>query len=164
LSIAILHLIHGFIGMGKTTFAKALADGRKCTRFNADEMMIGMYGQNPPANNYRERENKIKGVAWQLTQRLLKMGQEVVLDFGFWQRAERDQLRAWCKANQHELRLYNVTCPIEVAKQRTLERTKKMPEHALFIDEAAFDELLKKFEPINSNEEDSILVNTHYPN
>jgi predicted kinase len=45
-----VHLIHGYLGTGKTTRAKKLAEEVKGVRFNPDEWMVRLYGDDPPTD------------------------------------------------------------------------------------------------------------------
>ena len=49
---------------------------------------------------------------------------------------------------------------LEIAKQRTLQRTQTMPMDALVIDENAFDTLQQYFEPIDPNVEECVAIDT----
>ena len=49
-----LHLIHGFVGAGKTTFAKKLEHFLPAVRFTHDEWMSKLYGENPPLEHFNE--------------------------------------------------------------------------------------------------------------
>jgi predicted kinase len=43
-----VHLIHGYLGTGKTTLAKQLAEEVNGVRFNSDEWMVRLHGEDPP--------------------------------------------------------------------------------------------------------------------
>ena len=155
-----IHLIHGYIGSGKTTFAKKLEHDIKCIRFTVDEWMISLYGDNPPANSFRQNEDRIKNLIWQVAQQLLTIGQDVIIDSGVWKKADRDEWRLRAKNLEVNLKLYEVSCSLSVAKSRTLKRTEDMPDGTLVIDEDAFDTLLTHFEKIDHLVEDCIVIKT----
>ena len=155
-----LHLIHGYIGAGKTSFAKKLEHELNCVRFTSDEWVIALYGDNPPQDKFRDYEDRIKVLIWQVAKRILETGNDVILDLGVWKRSERDKWRAIAKEMSVGFKLYNVTCPLEIAKQRTLQRTHNMPAGALVIDENAFDTLQQYFEPIDPSVEECITIDT----
>lgn len=155
-----LHLIHGYIGVGKTSFAKKLERELNCVRFTTDEWMIALYGNNPQQDKFREYEDQIKALIWQVARRILETGNDVILDFGVWKRSERDGWHSKAKEMDVGFKLYNITCPLEIAKQRTLQRTHTMPQGALVIDANAFDILQKNFEPINPSIEECVTIDT----
>jgi predicted kinase len=49
---ATAHLLHGFVGAGKTTFARRLAAEKRALRFTHDEWVHRLYGPNPPADDF----------------------------------------------------------------------------------------------------------------
>jgi predicted kinase len=60
--MATIHLMHGFIGFGKTTIAEKLAKELPAVRLNNDEFMELLYGRNPPPELYQDYYNRIDGV------------------------------------------------------------------------------------------------------
>jgi hypothetical protein len=150
--MATLHVIHGFIGAGKSTFSKKLEKEITAIRFNNDEWMISLYGANPPKEYYQDYYNRIDQLIWELTAKLLKNNQDVILDIGFWKRSSRNHVRDFAKEHGAEVKLYQITCPDEIALQRVLKRTDELPDGALVIDENAYHELKKNFEPLQSDE------------
>ena len=47
------HLIHGYLGAGKTTFARQLERDIPAIRFSHDEWMVRLYGDDPPIERSR---------------------------------------------------------------------------------------------------------------
>ena len=88
-----VHLIHGYLGAGKTTFAKKLAEDVKGVRFNPDEWMARLYGEDPPAEQFAERLERVFALLDDQWVRVVRSGVDVVLDYGFWTRASRDDSR-----------------------------------------------------------------------
>jgi len=89
-----LMLTCGLPGAGKTTLAKRLSADRGALRLTKDEWMwaLGSSPWNAPTQARIERE------LWHLAQDVLRLGLSVVLDFGLWARAERDDLRSAARA------------------------------------------------------------------
>lgn len=148
-----LHLLCGFTGAGKTTVAKQLERDIPALRFSPDEWMVKLYGHNPPAQDFRDYHDRVVDLIWQHTLRLLDLGLDVVLDFGFWSRASRDAARARATAAGVPYRLYFLECSEEVMRRRVLNRSKELPADALWIDEAAFRLFKGRFEPLGEDEE-----------
>jgi predicted kinase len=48
------HLIHGYVGAGKTTFARRLEQELPAIRFSHDEWMTRLYGDDPPVDQFPE--------------------------------------------------------------------------------------------------------------
>ena len=159
--MATVHLIHGFVGTGKTTFSKTLESEINGVRFTVDEWMIALLGQNPPKEIFKEFDAKIKNLIWDIATKVLQTNTDVILDFGFWKRADRDCYRSLAQELGHDVKLYNLRCPENVNVQRVLQRTAVMNSGTLFIDEQAIAEFKNYYEPINSEHEESLLISIH---
>jgi predicted kinase len=57
--MATAHLIHGFLGVGKTTFARQLEQRIPAIRFSHDEWMARLYGDDPPVEHYAEFHRRV---------------------------------------------------------------------------------------------------------
>lgn len=84
-----LILTCGLPGSGKTTLAVLLAEERSAVRLTKDEWVWAL-GSSPWDRRLGER---VERQLWELAQQILSQGVSVVLDFGLWSRAERDELR-----------------------------------------------------------------------
>ena len=149
---ATAHLIHGFVGTGKTTYAIRLESELPALRFSLDDWIITLYGQDPPAEKFEDYSHRVSNLIWETASRLLTLGQDVILDFGFWSRASRDEARLRIQAIGAESILYCMTCADDVMKSRVLNRTHRMPEGALYIDENAINIFRTRFEPLDADE------------
>ena len=87
------HLIHGYLGAGKTTFARRLERNIPAIRFSHDEWMVRFYGNDPPIEHFAEFYRRVSEQTEEVWSRCLELGLDVVLDFGFWTRRERDATR-----------------------------------------------------------------------
>jgi len=156
----IVHLIYGFLGSGKTTFAKKLAAETNAIRFSLDDWTIKDHGAVPPAEGFNElvaqTNKKLMAAA---TDALIK-GNDIILDHGFWSRKSRDEIRQWAQKHHAVSKLYFLSCAEDIARARVRYRTETMPEGALFISDKSFTELKERFEPLGADEE-HILITTN---
>nr|WP_240896201.1 AAA family ATPase [Kineococcus siccus] len=80
----------GLPAAGKTRRARELAAARGALRLTPDEWMIPLFGQHQPEG----RRTVVEGRLVWLALSALRLGVDVVLDFGVWAREERTALRA----------------------------------------------------------------------
>lgn len=155
-----IHLIHGFVGAGKTTFSKKLAAERGALRLSPDDWMGVLYGANPPAEHFAEYDRRIKTIMWETAVAAIGAGADVILDYGFWRRADRDDYRARAAALGAEAILYCLQCPEDVMRKRALKRTAERPPGALFIDENALNVFMSRYEKVNFSEEHAVIIDS----
>ncbi len=147
-----LHLIYGFTGAGKTTFARKLETEISAIRFTHDEWMVKLYGHNPEEEKFSDYYNRISDLIWNLTMQLLPLNQDVILDFGFWSRKSRDDARNKAEIANAEVKLYFVTCSEEVMRKRVAKRNNNLTNDSLWIDENAFELFKQSYEALGDDE------------
>ena len=86
---AIVYLIVGLPGAGKTTCAKELETRAPALRLTPDEWQIALFGDQNPS----DKRDLVEGKLIQLGMRAAQLGINVVFDFGFWGQDERSALR-----------------------------------------------------------------------
>lgn len=150
--MATAHLIHGYMGAGKTTFSRRLEREISAIRFTHDEWMQKLYGDDPPAQEFAELAGRVSSLMEEQWRRCLEIGVDVILDFGFWSRAERDRLRASIVERGANVRLYRLTCADSVAWKRIQARNASL-DRGLHIAPNTFAVLKARFEPLGDDEE-----------
>ena len=112
-----VHLIHGYIGAGKTTFARRLERQLPAIRFSHDEWMTCLYGDDPPVDQFPDFHQRVLKMIDFYWTRCVALGLDVVLDLGFWSRRQRDETRAAAFALGGSAWLYRLECPDDEAWQ-----------------------------------------------
>jgi predicted kinase len=111
-------LLCGLPASGKTTLAHELADAYGAVRLNPDEWEVAL-GVDPFDEGFQV---KLEAAFWALTQRLLVLGTSVVLEWGFWARAERDEKREAARALGVAVELRFLDTPYEELVKRVVAR------------------------------------------
>lgn len=154
----IAYIICGFIGAGKTTFAKKLEKDTKAVRITKDEWIIKIFGNKITTDkNFEIYDNKITELAKDIAFKILKAGSDVIIDEGFWAKSQRDEIKDQIKAAGAEPILFYAQCPVETMKDRTINRNNKFSDDSFEINEEMFDSYLKYWEPPSKEEEAIIL-------
>ena len=146
-----VHMIHGYLGAGKTTFARKLERELPAIRFTQDEWVTGIFGNGPldPDSMLKPIRDLIEG-CWT---RCVELGLNVVLDNGFWSRRERNETRTKAVNLGANYRLYSLAVPDEIAWTRVEQRNRDL-HGSWFIDRNAFETLrtLRGFDPLGPDE------------
>ena len=95
--VATLHLMVGLPCSGKTTLAQKLETERSALRLTPDEWQVRLFGQDAQAPEHDARHGLIEAMLWDIASRALVLGMDVILDFGFWAREEREDFRLRAK-------------------------------------------------------------------
>ena len=82
---------------GKTMLAQKLELERSALRLTPDEWQIGLFGQDAKEPEHDARQSFIEAMLWSIASRALELGTNVILDFGFWAREEREDYRLRAK-------------------------------------------------------------------
>jgi predicted kinase len=149
-------MIYGFVGAGKTTFAKKLEHSLLAIRFTHDEWMNKLYSDNPPLEHFADYYNRVQELIWVYASRLLELKQDVILDSGFWSRMSRDEARAKAKFLGAATKLYFLDVPETVMLERTRKRNENL-QGSLYIDDHAFELFKARFEPLSEDEEHMVV-------
>jgi predicted kinase len=95
--VATLHLMVGLPCSGKTTLAQTLEREQAALRLTPDEWHVRLFGQDAEEPEHDARHSLIEALLWTIASRALELGTNVILDFGFWAREEREDYRARAK-------------------------------------------------------------------
>jgi hypothetical protein len=112
-----VHLIHGYLAAGSTTF-----------------------GHRP-----------LRAQLADLSPAIAARGADVVLDFGFWSRADRYRTRQRANGVGAGALLYSVACDESLALERLTARNAD-PAGCFVLDQRAYEHLRRKFENVSAGE------------
>jgi predicted kinase len=143
-----LILLCGLPGAGKTTLARRLALSGPAVRLCADEWMLQL-GVDLFDEAFRQR---LEDRFWQLAQELLRLGQSVILESGFWQRGDRDEKRLGARALGVRVELHYLAVPLDELNARLAVRLREAPATTVPITAELLDEYAGYFEPPDRDE------------
>ena len=149
-------LICGKLCSGKSTYAEALCTRRKAVLLSVDEIMLALFGQYA-GDKHDEYAQKTKAYLFEKSLKILSAGTDVVLDWGFWTKEDRDYAKVFYSARGVTCELHYIDISDEVWRTRLRQRNHAVSvgeANAYFVDEdlaAKFDAI---FEPPEKDEID----------
>jgi predicted kinase len=120
---AILYLLVGLPGAGKTTKARQLEVEASALRFTPDEWMKTLFGRNDPA-----ARDALEGRLIWIALRALQLHTNVILDFGFWSKDERSSLRWIAKQIGAKSQVMYLPIDREAQQKRVQNRLAETPD------------------------------------
>ncbi len=118
-----LILICGLPCAGKTTAARRIAAERNAVRLSPDEQL---HAQGLDGHDMGSRD-RVEAEQWARAQQLLLEGRTVVLENGFWGRAERAAYRDQARSLGARVELHSLDVPMEELLRRIAGRNADLP-------------------------------------
>jgi len=144
--VATLHLMVGLPFSGKTTLAKKLEHERSALRLTPDEWQIGLFGQEAEEPEHDARHTFIEAMLWKIASRALELGTNVILDFGFWAREEREDYRLRAKQLGASSEVHLLDVPKEELLRRLAVRNSQPSRESFHISEESMEAWIKFFQ------------------
>lgn len=130
----------GLPGAGKTTRARELEVHYGAVRLTPDEWITRLLGPNPSHDALHAARDPTESLQWELASRLLTLGIDVILDFGFWSREEREHYRDQAAAAGAGSVVHFVDATPELLRQRLAARRRDQPANTFQVSEAQLAE------------------------
>jgi predicted kinase len=147
---AVLFLMVGLPGAGKTTRAREIAAQHHAVRLTPDHWMIPLFDDNMAGGKRFVLEGRLISVALQA----LRRGTSVVLDYGLWSRDERSALRWLAGANRAACQVIYLPVDKDVQLARIAQRQATAPHETFPMTEADVDQWRTQFEVPDAEELD----------
>lgn len=142
----------GLPGAGKTTRAKEIEEKQSALRLNGDEWIIDLYGHDLDREKRDAVRDPIQSLQWGVAKRVLELGGNVILDWAFWLREERDTYRNEAEALGAKVHIVFLDAAAEERWSRVSKRPESAPHKTLGITREEFDEWTTLFEPPDQDE------------
>jgi len=137
---------------GKTTLAKKLETELGALRLTPDEWHRFLYGQDAAHPEHDERHSKIEALQWNIAADALTRGLDVILDFGLWTRAERDDFKQRGTALGAQTKIHYLEVSTEELFKRLQVRNSLASDDVTFIPIAMMERYLPLFEAPDAEE------------
>lgn len=154
--MAKVYMTCGKICVGKSTYANTLRQKHNAVILSVDEITLALFGKDAGENHdlYVERAEKY---LFEKSVELVNTGIDVVLDWGFWQKSERDFAREFYKSKGIECEIHYIDISDEEWKRRLEKRNKAVLSgecNAYYVDEGLADKFGRIFEKPTKDEID----------
>ena len=146
----------GRLCSGKSTYAQKLAGEMNAVILSIDELMITLFGHDAGDKHdyYAER---VKKYLYGKSAELIGSGTNVVLDWGFWQKADRDIARDFYGARDIPYEFHYINVSDEVWRQRIEKRNAEIlagMSDAYFVDDGLAEKFASMFDKPDKSEID----------
>lgn len=128
-----LHLMVGLPFSGKTTLARKLEQEYSALRLTPDEWHVSLFGQDAEEPEHDARHSLIEALLWNIASRALELGINVILDFGFWAREEREDFRLRAKQSGASSEVHFLDVSEDELLRRLEERNTHPSEESFYI-------------------------------
>ena len=135
--MATLHLMVGLPCSGKTTLARKLEQELPALRLTPDEWQIPLFGQDAEEPEHDARHSLIEALLWNIASRALELGTNVILDYGFWAREEREDYRLRAKLLGAGSEVHYLDVPEDELLKRLEKRNLQPSQESFLIAEEA---------------------------
>ncbi len=146
-SMATLHLMVGLPCSGKTTRARQLEQDYFALRLTPDEWHTRLFGYDVEEDEHDTRHGLIELLLWGIAARVLVLGVNVILDFGFWAKSERDDYRARAAQLGASSEIHFMNVAEDVLLERLAKRNTQLSQGATYIPEAKLRQWIAFFQP-----------------
>lgn len=149
-------LLLGKVACGKTTFARKMQEVPGNVFLSLDELQLDIFGSHPTRE---ELDNSYSGCCEyqkRIAHTLVKNGFDVYLDWGFWKRSSRMEIKLFFETQGISVEQYYFDLPLNVRLKRNQKRNMSQDGHSFKIEEkdvAFFDSF---FEEPEEHENDKV--------
>ncbi|CCY58606.1 putative uncharacterized protein [Clostridium sp. CAG:632] len=151
----------GKICSGKSTYAEKLKLENKAVILSVDELTLALF-ENQAGEKLDFYVEKLKEYFLKKSLDIVEAGADVILDWGFWTKKERDYAREFYDSRNISYQFYYMNVGIDEWKKRILKRNQKIKREQLEaypIDKGLLSKVEKMFEEPDRKElKDMIII------
>ena len=155
--MALIRLIEGPVGVGKSTLASQVCKDNKAPRLILDNWMATLFRPDRPSANiiewYVERKSRCIDQIWKIACDILDTGSDVILELGLIQQSYREQFYDRVDDAGHSMKIYVLDASQEVRKKRVQQRNLiKGETYSMEVSDQIFNMASAMWEPIDESE------------
>ncbi|MGW7684975.1 AAA family ATPase [Kribbella sp. NPDC054772] len=147
--MAVLVLVVGLPGAGKTSCSRRLEEERGALRLTPDAWMQALFNTNEVDGRRWVLESEM---LWGVAARVLVLGVDVILDYGCWSMEERDLFRTQAAELGATTEIVLLNPPFNVLWERVEKRNANLPPATFRITREELREYETKFEVPTADE------------
>lgn len=147
--MAVMVLIVGLPGAGKTSWARRLEEERKAIRLTPDEWMDALFNASEVDGRRWVLESEM---LWGVAARALELGVDVILDYGCWSEEERDLFRTRAQQLGASAEIVVLDLPLQVLWERLQQRNENLPDATFPVTREELEEWNSMFEVPTADE------------
>jgi predicted kinase len=150
-------LVCGPIGVGKTTYSLSLSKEVDAVKFSIDPWMQTLFSQDMTSLDYSwmiERVNRCYEQIWEVSEQILALNGNVILDLGFTTKVQRDIFYNKAKAVNIQAEIHYLDAPEDIRKKRVKKRNleKEPSVYSFEVTDIMFNFMEPQFEEPNEEE------------
>lgn len=152
-----VYLICGKICSGKTTYAKIFCENNNAILLSVDEIMISLFDQCCGRKLHMEYDRRIKDFLFNKSLEILEKGIDVVLDWGFWTKEERNASKEFYKSHNVDCEIHYIEIDDEKWEYQLNKRNNEIlnkETKAYYLEHNRALEFASRFEKPDDNEVD----------
>lgn len=150
----------GKICSGKSTYAEKLKLENKAVILSVDELTLALF-ENQAGEKLDFYVEKLKEYFFKKSLDMVEAGADVILDWGFWTKKERDYAREFYDSRNISYQFYYMNVGIDEWKNRILKRNQEIKREQLEaypIDKGLLSKVEKMFEEPDRKELKAMII------
>jgi len=141
----VLYMMVGLPGSGKTTKAIEIESEQSALRLAPDEWILTIYGHDLDRARRDAVRDPVEIIQWQVAKRVLSLGCNVILDWGFWKKSERSKYKKEAEDLGAQVKVIYLDLPVDELWERISKRPESL-KGTLHITREELEDWLPSFE------------------
>jgi len=163
--MAIVYLLCGKVGCGKSTYANWLRTEKNAVVLSSDDLMMCLFDSCIGPDKHQEYLSRCKKFLYIQAEDFVKMGFDVALDFGFWQKSERTEVAKMFAEKGIETKLAFINTDYDTITNNLNKRNTLVENgetRAYHIDDEKRQRFDAMFQAPSENEEHMEIIQSDY--